>query len=566
MIDFEMKDLFFKSSVEKQWIIEAVDTGARITNEELEQQSIELTESLCSEERLRFGSCEASALKFKVHNVVFPLKNQKIKVTIQLNKNQSIPFLLGEYRVYSDKPTADKRYREIVAYDSMYDILGVDVAEWYNGLTFPKTLKDFRDSFLGYLGIEQEKTELPNDKMIVTKTIEPSELSGKTVITSVCEINGCFGHIGRDGKFRYVFLGELIEGVYPSTELFPSNDLFPSEPQNSIKIPKQYYQNATYEDFKTEKINKLQINTEENDIGYIHGDGDNCYIVQDNLLCYGMKKNDLEKVAKNMYEVIKKVSYRPSKIETIGNPCLEVGDGIRLQTKYKIIYTYILQRTIKGIQTLKDAYEANGEERQNANVNSVRDSIIQLKGRSNRLTRSLEETRLEISDMEKGLESKITQNAESITLKVSKDSIISEINQTAEKITIKAEKIDLDGLVNAKQLTAKFATITSLNATNAAIENIKANYVTAETLNANMINVAGAITAVDAKFGALNADNITSGTIGADRISVDTITGKLNGQYVGCATLACGSFVYQSYSVSWRSLTLEDGTTIRYLG
>ena len=45
--------------------------------------------------------------------------------------------------------------------------------------------------------------------------------------------------------------------------------------------------------------------------------------------------------------------------------------------------------------------------------------------------------------------SKITQTAEQISTKVSKNEVISEINQTAEMVKIKADKIELDGAVVA---------------------------------------------------------------------------------------------------------------------
>ena len=50
-----------------------------------------------------------------------------------------------------------------------------------------------------------------------------SELSGKDVITAICEINGCFGHIDRNGKFQWLYLEQDIQGLYPANDLYPDH-------------------------------------------------------------------------------------------------------------------------------------------------------------------------------------------------------------------------------------------------------------------------------------------------------------------------------------------------------
>ena len=61
-------------------------------------------------------------------------------------------------------------------------------------------------------------------------------------------------------------------------------------------------------------------------------------------------------------------------------------------------------------------------------------------------------------DMESA-QAAITVNANAITLKVSKDGVISSINQTAESIQISAARIDLSGYVTASQLSSALALI-----------------------------------------------------------------------------------------------------------
>lgn len=421
MVNYKYAELYQQDSLDKQVKIEY--DGGTMTNSELFSESIELTESLCSETELWFGCCEASILKFKVANIMQPLSGKWLTVSETLKNHEDEPLQIGKYKVVSDKPTADRRYREITAYDAMYDIIQADVADWYNEILPNKsstcTLKEFRTGFLSHFNLQQEEADLINDDMTVEKTIEPSEISGKDVISAICEINGCFGHIGRDGKFRYIYLEQGVQGLYPRDTLYPADDLYPQDPK-STRIGKNLYIECKYEDFLTRSISKLQIRQEENDIGFIIGTGDNCYIIEDNFLVYGKSSEQLKTIGERIYSRITGIVYRPYECDAKGNPCMEVGDAIRVPTRYEIVESYILKRTLKGIQALRDSYSADGTEYRTGNVNGIQKSIIQLKGKTNVLERTVEETRSTITDVEAGLQSQIVQTAESIKMTVAK--------------------------------------------------------------------------------------------------------------------------------------------------
>lgn len=427
MVDYSLSDLFLKNSTDKQLIISTDDATTNITNTELHQEKFELTESLCSEKELVFGSCESSVVKFTVSNIFLPMKSKWITVKLILDGNNDNPFQIGKYKVYSDIPTADRTKREVTAYDALYDVLNADVAAWYNTL-LPKddskvTLKEFRNSFFGYFEIEQEEVQLVNDGITIEKTINPEELSGATVVNAICEINGCFGHINRNGKFVYVYLAQEIQGLYPSDGLFPSDELYPKPPK-SVQLSKNIYIDASFEDYLTKTIDKLQIKQTESDIGAIVGSGTNAYIIEDNFLVYGKKAKELNTIAENIYNKIKGIFYRPFTCNSKGNLCLEVGDAVRIPTKYAIIESYILQRTLSGIQALRDNYSAEGEEERSAQVNSANRAIIQLKGKTNELVRNVEQTKQTITDVEAGLKNEIVQTAKGTTETIANNSTV----------------------------------------------------------------------------------------------------------------------------------------------
>lgn len=478
MVNYKYGDLFKKDTVDKQLSIVSDDGKINITNTELHQEKFELTESLCSEQELTFGSCEAAMIKFTVSNTFLPMKGKWLTVRMSLDGHTDAAFQFGRYKVDSDTPTADRTCRDVVAYDAIYDILNADVAAWYNtvfpshkeqqkdkdGKTTtvtvydPVTMKQFRDSFFKHFGIEQADIILVNDGMSIEKTVAvtPSSetssdteesstigesMSGKEVLSCICELNGCMGHMGRDGKFHYIYLEQEIQGLYPRNDLYPADNLYPRDPK-STQIGKGFYVSAKYEDYLVRTINKLQIREQKNDIGVIVGSGSNAYVIEDNFLVYGKGTKELKGIAKNILSKIRGIVYRPFTADCKGNPCLEVGDAVRLPTRYELIESYILKRTLKGIQALRDDLEADGEEYRTNGANGIQKSILKLKGKSNVLERTIEKTQSTITDVEKGLQSQITQTATEIRTEVKNttDGLSSRITQNASSITAEVKR------------------------------------------------------------------------------------------------------------------------------
>lgn len=449
MINYVNLELFSQSSIRKD-IDMLYDTNKHINNNDVVSGSFNLNESACSTKELKFGALVSSKMSVKLYNTIENLMDKELSVSLTINKDSENPFKMGKYTVKSDKPTSDRLYKQIEAYDGLYDVIRKDVSDWYESLAFPLTQKAFRDSFFNYVGLTQVDVVLINDNMIIEKTISTNTLSGKDVLSAICELNGAIGRINREGLFEYVFLNP--------------------NPSSRITINKIQSGSGSYEDYECKPISKVQIRQEENDIGAIVGTDGNTYIVQDNFLVYGKSSTDLTNIATNLLSVIRGITYRPFKVKAIyGNPCYEIGDALTVVTRNATFNTYMLNRTLNGINAMSDTIKAEGVEEYTENLNSTNTQFQQLKRRTNELTRTVEETKSTITKVEavateaqstaenakeatKILESQVTQQAEEIESKVSKtdytgEQIASLINQTAESIKILAEHIGLEGLV-----------------------------------------------------------------------------------------------------------------------
>ena len=411
-----------------------------IDGTQVPDDNLVLTQVLCSTESLTFGQCGAAMVEVTVTNVLMDLTGKWFTLSIEVGGYEMI---MGIYKVDSFERQADKTKKKIIAYDRMLNFV-VDVSSWYQGLEFPMSLKQFRTSLCEYVGVLQQDATLPLDDMQISKTIDPSKLSGRDVMKSICEINGCFGQIDNTGKFKYVFLGS--SGLYPSEELFPADDLYPSEMHGENL---SHLREAKYEDFLVKGFDKVQIRQEEGDVGAAYGLGTNTYTIQGNFLVYGKGAQELLNIAATVHENISRKTYRPCKIVTQALPWVEPGDGIICYTSDDVIETYCLKRTIKGIQAMMDTFEAQGTRERKENF-GIQTQIIQLEGKTAIIKKSVEEVSVRVSDLKASTEAQF---------KVTADQILAEVTrakQAEASLSIRADQIALSVTNLANDTNSKF--------------------------------------------------------------------------------------------------------------
>lgn len=475
MIGGKNKELYYEGSIDKQLNIEVIGTKHVIDNSMREQDTFTLTETLNDGTELKFGSCMPNQISFTGREVPIATKGMKLRVTETLEGNEDDPFEYGTYTVQSDTPTADRTKRQITAYDAMYDIINADVKSWYDGLTFPMTLKQFRDSFFTHLGIEQKEAGLVNDGMTVNKTLTTTQsddssvtaesiISGKTIIEAICEINGAFGNIGRDGRFEYVVLKAITSALYPAEDLYPRDDLFPSDANTESMTG--HYITFDYEAFQSQAITQLEIRADDSTAGAIVGTSGNNYVISGNFLISDKTGAEMKQIANNLLPVIAQAEYTPIKSCTcVGNPCLELGDPIRFNTSREIVETYILQRTLTGVQSKRDSIVSAGTETHAMKNPTTRETVEALKRRTHILEENADHLQSTYDDLEEQTNTKFEQTAKSISAEVNRaqkaegqldaslelklgrdenDQVISMINASADRIFLKGNRLVIE--------------------------------------------------------------------------------------------------------------------------
>lgn len=446
-----------------------------LTNTDILSQSLSLTEAIESSENLTFTGCIASCLKFKCADIVQDIKGQYIECDITAGDTQTIPLFRG----YIDSVTNSSHEQmtmDITAYDALYKINEMDVTSWYNSLTFPITIANMRNSFFNYVGITQEADYLPNDPMTVNKTIDNKTVKGSDIIKPICQINGRYGRIGRTGVFQYVHLVEGTEALYPREDLYPADDLYPSAENALDNVSKAHYMGINFENYRVSPIDKVQLIGKDGSIVATAGSGTNIFTVDNNPFIFEKSSAELLQVATNLYNTIQGLWYTPTDVQCVGLPYVETGDFVMCTTKRSIIRAYVLNRTLNGIQALKDDYKAEGDKTQpeytpsiqtqvNANANAIRTESVRAFNAEQLNANNISATNARCGRIEADVGSfkNLTAN-----------------NFSAVNASINNLSADV---ANVNSLVANKANISDLQASNARIQNLEATRVTASQVN-----------------------------------------------------------------------------------
>jgi len=362
----EIKNLYASTSQPKHLIIyfpelEHIEDGETVIGLEIPQENIKfesmsLDESICEDDNITFVGCISSKFTVTLYNITYDLNGQKIEVSMTIgDTNTPIPLFNGW--VSDVELETNRAYKDITAYDAIYSkISGVDVANWYNTLNFPITLGNLRVSlFEDNLSIIAEEATLPNDDIEISKEYIPESLDALDVVKSICQINGVFGIINRQGNFEYRTLNPDVVAVFGTN-----------------------YKDATYREFTLSPAGRVVIRESANKTGISYPviASKTSYIVQSNIFMAEFEKDTVTKrlVAGNIYGNLYNITYRPFEATNYGAPWLECGDTVSY-TMYDFeesaaqgediwvtaSYT-ILKRHLSGIQNLFDEFSAEGNE------------------------------------------------------------------------------------------------------------------------------------------------------------------------------------------------------------
>lgn len=372
-----------------------------IKNRFIVGESMKLTQAICDEPKLMFGGCIANSFEIEISKNV-DLTGKYI--TVHATQTALMPTLPGAHlypgaqvypghtaytwsgdifsgEVYSCKRVKNSLSRQIIAYDRFYWRGEKNAREAYKSVfvngTSTSTLGALRLKLLKKFGIRQqdivdetpsggsydwnEPVPLPADNFVIHKISGYDPTFGE-LMRMIAEFNGVFLWLNGSGNLEYITLGSETPESYTyyidsDCEPFavPEYDSIDTHSAGIYNLVAESPQNVPYD-----LVNELVT------AGYVAtGTGD---VFQDAF----------DEVKDGIVPNFRK-SYRPISLKADARLWLYPGDRISFSIKWytlkeeteedpetateheKTVTSYVLSRTITGVQALTDEIEAQGE-------------------------------------------------------------------------------------------------------------------------------------------------------------------------------------------------------------
>ena len=430
---------------------------------------------------------------------------------------------MGKFTVANIKKNKNKA--TLTAYDNVY-ALEASADLWLASLKFPITLKNLVSSMAVKTNIT---IRLPEDSF-------SSFTVNQNFITNNVSYRQILGFIGQlTNRFFVADASGAIEGRRYTA--------------STTVIDNSKYISLTMDENPIDPIDRIQIQSTHDDIGYVVGTGTNTYIITENPLVFSASKaTATTTLATNLLNGLKTITYTPMKFSTFNDYGVDVGDILTINGKT----CYVMKKTVKASGC---EFECVGNKRRETQKTEQHSAITALNNKTNELVRTVDETKSTITSINGSItkiedeqgnitsqmatitteQSEIKQTAQGLTSTVSSiqtslqnldgevetlSSTVSTVQQTATGLTSTVtqqgetisqirqdlDKIDISGYVTFTDL--KTSGSTTINGSNITTGYINANRISGGTIDADTINVNN-----------LNASNLTKGLINANRIS-----------------------------------------------
>ena len=460
---------------------------------------VKYTHDINPENDFMYGCASSASIEFTIDNSdnkADEYMNIDFYWSCQMNGDTQY-FQKGKFRVVDIQKNKNKA--TIIGYDLMYD-LEKNADEWIASLTYPISLKDMISSMATKIGMT---INIPADENNFNLTVK------QNFITKNVTYRQILGYIGQLTNTFFIHYWGAIEGRKYTT--------------NSTVIDNSKYINITMADYIIDPIDKLQIQSTFDDIGYVVGTGSNTYIITENPLVFS-SENDIQVklIALYMLDELKTITYTPMKFSTYNDFGIEVGDILTINGKT----CYVMKKTINASGC---EFECVGNKRRETQKTEQNSAITALNNKTNELVRTVDETKSTITSIQGSItniedeQGNITSQMATITTEQS------EIKQTAQGLTSTVSSIqtslqNLDGEVDTLSSTVSTVQQTATGLTSTVTQ--QGETISEIRQDLDKIDISGYVTFTDLKTGGssvINGSNITTGYISADRISGGTI-------------------------------------------
>lgn len=241
-----------------------------------------------------------------------------------------------------------------------------DVADWLRGLTYPITLYSLLSAFCAHCGIVLGSVSITNGSFLVRRVTDNTEVLGRKVLGWIAEIAASHAVIGVDGK--------LYLRSYAESDITLDNAKY-------VKYAKAGY--------RTDKIDRVQLRSAESGASAVVGAGDNTLAVTANPLVSTKSSAEIQPATQVIYDALADIDYFPFEMTLLGDQGVSAGDIITINGEKTLVMHK--KMTASGV-----TLSATGGKRREVQQPSTDEEITRLQGRTDGLSRTLDETAGEV--------------------------------------------------------------------------------------------------------------------------------------------------------------------------
>lgn len=278
---------------------------------------------------------------------------------------------IGYFTGEKPRNVTTARYIDFTAYDRMkrFDVIA---DEFWNSLTFPKTIKQIYIALCNYVGVTMTY-EVPSIPFNRSFAESPANMEGYTcrdILGWIAEETCSYAIIEYDGWCSLKWFDTNNHAITGNEEFrVESADLNPGLTWNQFDELTNAQQEAmTCNDIagysEAYAVDQIMVKQVDSDfvINYPSAVGGNVYAIVDNPFIVISSASDVENYVKPLFGRLSAFGgYLPFSMECIGDPAVEAGDIIPVDINGTTLNVPIFVKTMRWNGGITDIYETTGQ-------------------------------------------------------------------------------------------------------------------------------------------------------------------------------------------------------------
>lgn len=303
----------------------------------------------------------------------------------------------------------------LTAYDCI-SLLDEVADTWVSTLTYPITLTRMINSMGNKVGLSISSiASLNRASYTVYNNFMTSNITYRQILQYIAQI------------LNVNFIADLSQADDITYKDYTST---------TVVIDNSKYIKLTLSDYEIEPIDKVQIQSTFDDIGYVAGTGTNAYIITENPLFFtSTKQSTITSIASQLLGELKTIKYTPMKFSTYKDFGINCGDIITVNGKT----CYIMKKSIKASGC---EFECIGNKRRDTQKTEVNSAITALNNKTNELVRTVDETKSTLTEVKGSMKTLTDEQGEIKEQIATITTDVSEVKQTAQGLTSKVSSVE----------------------------------------------------------------------------------------------------------------------------